>query len=355
MPESRADSAVAELASLGDLAQTLENMKQALSEALADAASDKMELTLATCVKGLADVSGTLRDYSELHDPGGAREFATGTREFRSLAADISSSIGDLTETNHQFANRLGEQVTQLDELAALPPGDDVAARVRSAVAHVREIAGDIQQNLGTISTKVDSANADLSVLQQELEEAKEKAAYDALTRLHSRAALNDHLDEAIRRGAPDGPWSLLLIDIDHFKRVNDTHGHVVGDALLYSVARTLERSLRTKRHGDFLARYGGDEFAVVLAHASAADAGVVADRIRQSVAATRWQQRSNNDATVLQTTVSIGLGEYREGDTATDLIERADRALYKAKGEGRNRVVAAESYVERHDSRPMP
>ncbi len=124
-------------------------------------------------------------------------------------------------------------------------------------------------------------------------------------------------------------PLSLLVFDIDHFKQANDTHGHRAGDELLKRAALVAQEHLRIS---DIFARYGGDEFVVLLPHATSAEAAVVAERMRVAIAEGAM-------------TISIGIAEFRDGDTLDGLIHRADEALYRAKNEGRNRfAIASES-----------
>ncbi len=164
-------------------------------------------------------------------------------------------------------------------------------------------------------------------------------ALIDPLTRLHNRRYFSTHLVSVMRRAAASGkPVSLLIIDIDHFKRINDTHGHPAGDFALTEIAGIIARHVRGF---DLSARYGGEEFAVVMPDTTVDIASVVADRLRERVEETSIELKELD--TALSITISIGIAQSRaSGDTAEALIARADAALYEAKRQGRNRVVVA-------------
>jgi diguanylate cyclase (GGDEF)-like protein len=343
MPEAEEPQIAGEEASLADLVETLENVEESLSEILASATSGKMTRTLETCVTRIGHVSAALRSLSQLHDPSGARRLGKESKDFASLAARLSESMSHLAAANERLARELGVHVGELDALAGLSPAEDLRPRLRRTLSGVRQTVSETQPHRGAIRDRVESANATISSLEREREEARQRASEDPLTRLHSRGALDEHLDDAIERGTTGGPWCLLIINVDRFKEVKDTHGDAVADALLYNVARVLERSLPHEGVDAFLARYGRADFVVVLAQADQEAAREVAERLRGGVASTRWQQQGVERRVVLRATVSIGVAQYRSGDAVADLRTRADRALYRAKKRGPNRVVVAD------------
>jgi diguanylate cyclase len=134
-------------------------------------------------------------------------------------------------------------------------------------------------------------------------------------------------------------PLSVLLIDIDHFKKINDTYGHGVGDQVLRLMASVLRERLRET---DLPARYGGEELIAVLPGADLATCAAVAERIRRLISECRITRRSTSEL-LPSITVSIGVGQFQFGESMADLIDRCDRALYLAKRDGRDRVVTEE------------
>ncbi len=163
-------------------------------------------------------------------------------------------------------------------------------------------------------------------------------ALTDSLTGLHNRRYFSTHLEALFRRTTDSGkPLALLIIDIDHFKRVNDTYGHAVGDEVLCDVAQQIARNVRAF---DLVARYGGEEFVVLMPDTADAVALAIADRLRDKIADHEFLV--GDSAAAIGVTVSIGIS-YARGpqDDPDDLLKRADKALYQAKDEGRNRVVS--------------
>ena len=165
-------------------------------------------------------------------------------------------------------------------------------------------------------------------------------ALTDPLTNLHNRRYFASHLDTVMRRMADSGkPVSLLMIDVDHFKKVNDTHGHIAGDAVLCDIAGTIARDVRGF---DLTASYGGEEFVVVMPDTSVEIAAAVAERLRERIAGSRVSVRGV--VPDIAVSVSIGVAQSTGAeDTPAALLGRADGALYQAKGQGRNKVVVAE------------
>ncbi len=173
----------------------------------------------------------------------------------------------------------------------------------------------------------------------------EQMALHDALTGLANRRKFLDHFEHALARVARNGePLSLLAIDIDHFKRVNDAYGHPAGDDVLIAVGRILER---TVRRTDLVARFGGEEFMVLLPDTNARGGAELAEKLRAAVGANRFEVEADGRRVPLTVTISIGVGavtrEAASHSSFDDLIERADQALYAAKLAGRDRVCVAE------------
>jgi two-component system cell cycle response regulator len=165
-----------------------------------------------------------------------------------------------------------------------------------------------------------------------------EMAITDQLTGLHNRRYMARHLDTLMKNASPTKPISFLVLDIDYFKSVNDTHGHLGGDAALKTVAKIAERSVQSTRNGDqpLVARYGGEELAVILPGVSEAGARRIAEVIREAVMRTPIPF----DGGELHVTLSAGVASRTETvATSRALISAADAALYRAKDNGRNRV----------------
>lgn len=167
-------------------------------------------------------------------------------------------------------------------------------------------------------------------------EETKAMATIDPLTGLNNRYVFNKEMTKEINRARRFGlPLSLLIADLDHFKKVNDTYGHLAGDETLRKVAALISGSARNT---DIACRYGGEEFAVLLPMTDAAGALAIAERLRQNVE----QLKIEFDKRSIEITISIGVATY-QGESAARFFERADQAAYRSKIEGRNRVSAAE------------
>ncbi|BDG71047.1 GGDEF domain-containing protein [Roseomonas fluvialis] len=173
--------------------------------------------------------------------------------------------------------------------------------------------------------------------LEKKLAAAHDAALTDALTTLPNRRAFDAMVREQAGLAMNTGETlSLLMLDIDHFKKVNDSWGHAVGDAVLRLVAATLDQHRpQTAR----VARYGGEEFAMLLPATSLHDAAAHAERLRGALAARRISLRANAE-TIGSVTISVGAARYEPAEPIGSWIERADAALYRAKREGRNRVV---------------
>jgi len=183
----------------------------------------------------------------------------------------------------------------------------------------------------------IDAALAKWTWLQQgkaDKEKLERMANFDSLTGLHNRSAILGKLNETINHAKRyRGNLSLIMLDLDHFKMVNDRYGHLIGDDVLENVGALIHRNIRNT---DVAGRYGGEEFIIILPETALPSALGVAERIRNKIEMAKMKDSAGNEFAI---TVSQGISSWEPGEDADSLISRADEALYKAKENGRNRV----------------
>jgi diguanylate cyclase len=188
------------------------------------------------------------------------------------------------------------------------------------------------------LEARLKASKHEILQLQHNLETVRHESLTDPLTTLANRKSFDLTIEKAIAKAQKSGePLSLLMIDIDHFKQLNDTFGHLTGDQVLRLVARVFEQNVKGQ---DLAARYGGEEFAIVLPRTPPHRAGTMAEQIRNAVMAKPLMRRSTGEQ-LGRITISVGLATLRTHDTAQSFIGRADAALYAAKRRGRNRVMS--------------
>jgi len=306
----------------------------------------------------LARVLGRVADLVAEHGAAIARERAAAaamlaqvTERLEEMAIYLAGATME-REREHQDSESLNVEVlAQMSRLSDEVGGSDnlgtlralVADRLEAVAANVREFREREQQRFVEHAARSERMHARISELEHETRELhrtldleKRRSRVDPLTRIANRASFDERFAEELGRWKRfRNPVAVLVWDVDHFKSINDSCGHRGGDAVLREVAGCLARG---RREVDFLARYGGEEFVTLLVGTPLADALKVAEQMRATVEALRFHYRG----APVRVTVSCGLTELRDGDSAESVFDRADAALYRAKNEGRNRCVSA-------------
>ncbi len=313
----------------------------------------KVALTEGGLLRRLADVRLQLADlldcYRRFHD-GERSRLEDVLKELISKLAEIEKNVvAGLLEShkeamvdNAQFAERLEGQVMEIQEAAQLKDLE----RIRQAIANRTErMHAAIQAKRQADAALSASFEARVRSLERQLHDAKralshmtERAYHDPfLEGVYNRRAFTEKLHHEISRFQRyQHPVSLLLFDMDHFKHVNDAYGHRAGDFVLQTLAARVRLVLRTP---DLFARFGGDEFALILPHTSLPGAVIVAERLRAIV----YHSQFVFETHTLPVSLSMGVATVRPGDTVDTLLARADQALYLAKEKGRNQVRSEE------------
>ena len=263
---------------------------------------------------------------------------------FRAAEGDYDVIIISLGLEKHD-ALRLCSQIRPLERLRSVPilcisEAEDGSRLMRGLEIGINDyLIRPVDKNelLARVRTQVRKKRY-AEKLRDNMQLSIEMAITDGLTGLHNRRYMESHVSTLVERAATRGkPLSVLVLDIDYFKSVNDTYGHDAGDDVLREFSLRLKKSIRGI---DLACRYGGEEFVVVMPDTDMAVAAAVAERVRRGIATEPFP--INGGKSAVEVTISIGLAGLSDPiDTAADVLKRADQALYRAKRDGRNRVVA--------------
>lgn len=246
----------------------------------------------------------------------------------------VSQAFIQDTDTDIHMQSHIG----RLRSAVSTKSPDELKREVLAAAEGLSKLLEDrsVQQR-----TRMELLGSKLREVEEDLGNAKKQMALDPLTQLYNRAALDEQIERVGSLSVLSGtPSCLMMIDIDHFKTVNDTYGHRGGDSVIAEVAK--RTVLAFPRKIDFVARYGGEEFAVIVQSTLLEDAKAMGDRLLSVMR----QNGIHHEELDIRVTLSIGLALYVPGEPAGNWIERADQALYQAKQNGRNQMcVAGESH----------
>lgn len=249
----------------------------------------------------------------------------------------MRTALGKLAGEAKSFNVRLmgsSERFTRLTDI------EDIRELKRHIAQEVRDLNRTVTEKLKQDELDYEKLSKSLEILQTSLTHTRQEASLDPLTRLANRGAFDRALEHWVHVHKGDRrPFVLAVLDLDNFKQINDTHGHQIGDRVLFCAAQWFGKSVRSS---DFLARYGGEEFAILLDDIELSQAEPKFTELLGKIAGSNYWYKIDEEQRVVAFTASCGLAESTVDESAEDLLRRADEALYVAKRTGKNRVVVA-------------
>ncbi len=256
--------------------------------------------------------------------------------EFKDIIDILSKAMVVQDTENRAYNHSILEQSQRLEEITLL---DDIKRIKQALLQEVEQLREAVREKEACDGAKIEKLSRQVAVLNNELQSVRSESERDGLTGILNRRAFDRHLADLIAcNTVKPQEFALLMIDIDDFKRINDTYGHLTGDSVLVAVVNKCRQSVRGE---DVLARYGGEEFAIILSGATLRNAVKKGRQICEAIATTRYLLEGMPSKETLSLTVSIGVSACRAGDAVAALVDRADKALYHAKKSGKNRVVS--------------
>jgi diguanylate cyclase len=249
--------------------------------------------------------------------------------ELKKVFAEIITAI---KTTNQHFSQSENNLVTINESI--LPNLSETELEL--IVDKIKHEIRNLESSCGSFKEQLEQATREIDQLKTKLARYRDEALKDPLTRIDNRRGFGKKLKDVISKARADGSSLCLIIaDIDHFKKVNDTHGHLVGDNVLRMVAATIKESIKGR---DLEARVGGEEFAILLPDTPFDGAMKLANDMRLAFERLDLKKKSTGES-LGKITLSFGVAKYQENEAAEDFVNRADDALYKSKKKGRNRV----------------
>lgn len=243
---------------------------------------------------------------------------------------DVHSAIDTAMSSANSYSGTLSDASGKLNQQIS-------ESELRTLALSLLGQTQKMQETNRALEERLETSKNNIHNLQKDLDKVRQESMLDPLTKVHNRKGFDQELVKAIESARVEGePLALILFDIDHFKRFNDTYGHQTGDQVLRLVAMTLKANIKGR---DTAARYGGEEFAAILPATSLEDASKLADKIRKAIQEKELLKRSTNEK-LGRVTASFGVARFEINDTSSTLIERADRCLYAGKNAGRNCVI---------------
>lgn len=303
-----------------ELVPTLETVAQLIETALGFEQQDFESF--------LKDVTERLAELQEWLSRSNALE-----GEFRQATAEFDEKMRDHFA---QLRNTLSQQDVEYPVLknAVSQQLDVVFSTLDVFRQQQKSREKSFEDNIAQLTERLQKMESELQAAQVQVQQHRQKAMTDTLTQLPNREAYNVRLNQEFERFKRYGnALSVMVCDVDFFKRINDGYGHQAGDKVLQIIAKQVKKGVRET---DLVARYGGEEFVVLLPESKKEAAMLAAEKIRKLVEACPFHFRGER----VQITISCGISEFKAGDDPVQVFERADKALYRAKEEGRNRSI---------------
>jgi diguanylate cyclase len=257
-----------------------------------------------------------------------------GFKEDHDESIQYGKDLGDKVREHVEIMQSSIQEVSELDQLKEVVFGrlQTIAEHMESFRKHEEERDQRADERIQQLNEKIRVMEDESETLRKKVRKERQQALLDQLTEVYNRLAYDERIEQEYSRWKRyRAPLSLLVIDIDFFKKINDTYGHIAGDKVLHTLAQLLKKSIRET---DFLARYGGEEFVIIMPDTAAKEGLGVAEKLRSEVENCGFHYREEK----VPITISSGVSEFRENDSPDIVFERADTALYKSKAEGRNR-----------------
>ena len=260
---------------------------------------------------------------------------ASRLRDFRTVIWEVVDGLRTIAHDGRSTEETIQKSLKDLETVVEGGSLHEVRKALSKSVSTIHDALAEQRK---TFDAQIQTMGETLASLREDLQLTQRKAELDPLTQIHNRGAFDESLRRYLDLSSLSGqPMVLLMVDIDHFKALNDRHGHLAGDKMLVAVADCLVRTY--PRKNDFVARYGGEEFAIVLYDVESRHSQRLVNNLLKRIRATRTVY---ND-TELRVTCSVGYTQARPSDSPSSLVDRADAALYRAKREGRDRAVESD------------